>query len=94
MLFVFRGISMQKNPKQSDKRYIAIVLFGMFFFGSGMVLLIISIILFVVIFPSTYWPSVSGVVTSSRFMERGGAVTGSDTRHYVRVIPKPLKNTG
>ena len=80
----FTGISMQKNEEQPKSNHVAIMFFGMFF-GPGMLTFFISIILFIVTFPSNYWPSVPGIITSSRYTERGGSVTPSDTRYYVRI---------
>ena len=73
---------MQKNQQLPSKKHVVIAFFGMFF-CSGTLMILISIVMFIVLFPSAYWPSVPGVVTSSQFMERGGEVTPSHTRHYI-----------
>jgi len=60
---------MQENQKQPNKKYIAVIFFGVLFFCSGIFFLCCSIIFFIVLFPSTYWPSVPGVITSSHYRE-------------------------
>ena len=78
---------MYNTHKLSKKRNVLLAFFGLIF-AQGILSLFFFVIIFIVTFPSNYWPSVPGIVTSSSFVARGGSVTPSDEWHQFKISYK------